>query len=83
MADEDDKSKRRPTMDKRPELPMEMRLAIIETEIRHVQNNVTELKVDVRDLRAIHDRDFRISFGALIVAALGLAGIMAKGFHWI
>jgi hypothetical protein len=26
--------------------------------------------------------DFRILFGALIVVALGLAGLMAKGFRW-
>lgn len=29
------------------------------------------------------ERDFRILFGALIAVALGLAGLMAKGFHWL
>lgn len=27
-------------------------------------------------------RNFRILFGALITVALGLAGLLAKGFHW-
>jgi hypothetical protein len=27
--------------------------------------------------------DFRVLFGALIAIAVGLAGIMAKGFHWL
>ncbi len=29
------------------------------------------------------DRDFRFTFGALIAVALGLAGLMAKGFGWL
>lgn len=27
--------------------------------------------------------DFRLLFGALIAVALGLAGLIAKGFHWL
>jgi hypothetical protein len=41
---------------------------------------------DLRDdLRTVWDReqaDFRILFGALTGVALGIAGLMAKGFHW-
>lgn len=42
-------------------------------------------KVDVRldKIDDRHDRDFRVLFGALIAVALGLAGLMAKGFHWL
>ncbi|ALK07702.2 hypothetical protein D2A38_05790 [Candidatus Liberibacter asiaticus] len=29
------------------------------------------------------ERDFRLTFGALIALALGLATMMAKGFHWL
>lgn len=29
------------------------------------------------------ERDFRLIFGALIAVALGLASLMAKGFHWL
>lgn len=47
--------------------------------------NVRLDKVDVRldKIDDHHDRDFRVLFGALIAVALGLAGLMAKGFHWL
>ena len=48
-----------------------------------------EVKADIRELRGslaslsdTHHRDFRLIFGALIAVALGLAGLMARGFHW-
>jgi hypothetical protein len=34
-------------------------------------------------IRDRQERDFRLLFGALIVATLGLAGLMAKGFGWL
>ncbi|MCP1270937.1 hypothetical protein [Acetobacter cerevisiae] len=42
-------------------------------------------KVDVRldKIDDRHERDFRALFGALIAAVLVLAGLMAKGFHWL
>ena len=33
-------------------------------------------------MRGAQERDFRILFSALITTALGLAALMAKGFHW-
>ncbi|HEY1935742.1 MAG TPA: hypothetical protein VGG99_27360 [Acetobacteraceae bacterium] len=33
-------------------------------------------------LRSAQERDFRIMFSALITTTLGLAALMAKGFHW-
>jgi hypothetical protein len=33
-------------------------------------------------MRSAQERDFRIMFSALITTALGLAALMAKGFHW-
>lgn len=46
-----------------------------------------ELKRDVREIRTditgIRTTDFRILFGATIAVAIGLAGLMAKGFHWL
>jgi uncharacterized coiled-coil protein SlyX len=33
-------------------------------------------------LRDTGEANFRIMFGALITTALGLAALMAKGFHW-
>lgn len=52
-----------------------------------VQRDVAELKADVRELRrdvaGIRTTDFRLLFGAIIAVALGLAGVMAKGFGWL
>lgn len=66
---------------------MEPRVAKLETVSEYVQRDIKELKDEVRLLRsdiiAIRTTDFRLIFGAIIVVALGLAGLMAKGFHWI
>lgn len=62
---------------------MEARIAKLEATMEHVQSDVAELKADVRELRRDLSTDFRILFGAVIAVALGLAGLMAKGFHWL
>ena len=35
-----------------------------------------------RDLRTIHDRDFRLTRAGLIAVALGLAALLTHGFYW-
>lgn len=30
-----------------------------------------------------HSRGFRVLFVAIIASGLGLAGLLAKGFHWL
>lgn len=76
---------------------MEARVAKLEATAEHLQRDVAEIKTILRghdgkfdgirdrfdDLRDRMDRDFRLLFGALIAVALGLAGLMAKGFHWL
>ncbi|ALM87358.1 hypothetical protein ASB57_28830 [Bordetella sp. N] len=72
---------------------MEIRVARLEVIAEHTQRDISELKTDVRELRketkaeigALRTEvrtDFRVMFGALITVALGLAGLMAKGFGW-
>jgi hypothetical protein len=61
---------------------MESRMTAVEVHIEHIRKDLSDLKTDVRDHRKDTTADFRILFGAIIVAALGLAGLMAKGFHW-
>ena len=61
---------------------MEARVAKLESDVGHIRSDLAEVRVDVRELRKAAERDFRMLFGAIIVVALGLAGIMAKGFHW-
>jgi len=65
------------------EIALEVRLAKIETRIDHIDGTISEMKTDAREHRRATDRDFRILFGAIIAAVLGLAGLMAKGFHWL
>lgn len=66
---------------------METRIAKLETAIDYIQRDVKELRDDVRSMRSdissIRTTDFRLLFGAIITVALGLAGLMAKGFHWL
>lgn len=59
--------------------PMEARIAKLEASGEFVRVQLTELRADVRELRA----DMKLLLGALVAVALGLAGLMAKGFHWL
>ena len=72
---------------------MEARVAVLEEIAAATKQAVAGLQQEVRDLRAETSRrddalrdaietDFRILFGAIITVALGLATLMAKGFHW-
>ncbi len=62
---------------------MEARVAKLESHVEHIKSDIGEIKQDIRDLRSDLKTDFRVLFGALIMAALGLAGLMATGFGWI
>lgn len=62
---------------------MEARVAKLEAHIEHIQGDINEIKTDIREIKRDARTDFRLLFGALIFVALGLAGLMAKGFHWI
>lgn len=62
---------------------MEPRVAKLEAAVEHMQRDIGDIKTDVRTLRENARVDFRMLFGAIIVVALGLAGLMAKGFKWL
>ena len=61
---------------------MEARVAKLEALSETISRDLGEMKTDIRELRRDARTDFRTLFGALIAVALGLAGLMAKGFHW-
>jgi hypothetical protein len=61
---------------------MEARVAKLEASVEHIQRDTADIKSDIRTLRDNARTDFRILFGAIIAATLGLAGLMARGFHW-
>ena len=62
---------------------MEARIAKLESDVEYIKRDIGEIKTDVKEARNDLKVDFRLLFGALIVAVLGLATLMAKGFHWI
>ena len=62
---------------------MEARVAKLEAAVEHIQSDIKDIKADLREIKRDAREDFRLLFGALIVLGLGLAGILAKGFHWL
>lgn len=66
---------------------MESRVARLETAVEYIQRDIAEIKGHLNALRndvsGVRTTDFRITFGAIITVALGLAGLVAKGFGWI
>jgi hypothetical protein len=68
---------------------MEARVAVPEEIASATKQATMDLRQEVREtnrrvdaLRDAVENNFRIMFGALITTALGLAALMAKGFHW-
>ncbi len=61
---------------------MEPRIAKLESAVEHIQRDLGDIKSDLRTLRDNARGDFRLVFGAIITVAIGMAGLMAKGFHW-
>jgi hypothetical protein len=68
---------------------MEARVAVLEEIASATKQATMDLRHEVREtnrrvdaLRDAVENNFRIMFGALITTALGLAALMAKGFHW-
>ena len=62
---------------------MEARVAKLEAAMEYVQRDLGEIKTDIREIKKDAKVDFRLLFGAVIAVALGLAGLMAKGFQWL
>jgi uncharacterized coiled-coil protein SlyX len=76
---------------------MEARIARIEAWAEHTDKTLDEIKTILRRhddkfdavndkfdaMRDRIDHNFRFLFGAIITVALGLAGLMAKGFGWL
>jgi predicted nucleic acid-binding Zn-ribbon protein len=60
------------------EFKVEMRE--FKSEMRDFQK---EVRSEFRDVRHQARTDFRLLFGAIISLAVGMAALMAKGFHWV
>ena len=62
---------------------MEPRIAKLEASVGHIESDIRDIKSDVRDIKRDAREDFRLLFGAIIMTALGIVGVVAKGFHWL
>lgn len=62
---------------------MKAELARLQTAVDHAHRDIAEIKTDLRGLRGEARADFRLTWGALIVGFLGIAGLMARGFGWL
>lgn len=55
----------------------------IRGELKDIRGEIKDVRGEIKDVRKDMQLDFRLMFGALIAVALGLASLMAKGFHWL
>lgn len=62
---------------------IEARIAKLESDVENIKTNMSDIKTDIRGIREKMDSHFLITWGGIIVVALGLAGLMAKGFKWL
>ncbi len=62
---------------------MHARIAKLESDVGHIQGDIREIKEDLKEIKNDAKVDLRLLFGALMVATLGLAGLMARGFGWL
>ena len=58
---------------------MEVQIAKLRSDVDHINREVSDIKIDVREIRKQSRTDFLITWGGLF----GLAGLLAKGFGWI
>jgi predicted nucleic acid-binding Zn-ribbon protein len=58
-------------------------LAEIRAEMRDIRTEIRDMRTEMRDMRQRQERDFRLLFGAIILVAIGLAGLIARTQHWI
>lgn len=62
---------------------METRVAKLESHLEYIHRDLGVVATDVKEIRKDMREDFRIIFGALVVVALGTAGMIAKGLGWL
>ena len=64
---------------------MEMieRIARVEEKVGGLDKRLELVEADLRSLIGKVDSHFMVLGGMIIAVALGLAGLMAKGFNWL
>ena len=59
------------------------RIAKLEATTGHIESDLRDIKADTREIKRDAREDFRVLAGLIIAASLALAGLIAKGFHWL
>lgn len=59
------------------------RVAKLEACVEHIQSDLTEIKGDLRSMLRMNMKAFLMLAAMVIASTLGLAFLMAKGFHWL
>ena len=62
---------------------MEARVAKLEVAVDYIKRDITDIKTDIREIKKDAREDFRILAGMIVALGLGMAAMMAKGFHWL
>ncbi len=62
---------------------METRVALLENSITHFGQTLDRLDSRMARMEDRQAADFRLIFGAIITLGIGLAGLIAHGFHWL
>ncbi len=58
-------------------------VAVLKADVHYIKHDMSDMKSDIRVVKDRQERDFRLLFGAIIFVALGMTGVMAKGFGWL
>lgn len=62
---------------------MEARVAKLEAVAESTNQRAGLIEQDLRSLSSEMNSNFKTTWAAIFAVALGLAGLMARGFHWI
>jgi len=50
--------------------------------LREITWDLHEIRQDIREFRRDQKNNLRLKLGVLMIIAVGLAGLMARGFQW-
>lgn len=66
-----------------PDMEITERVIRLEEKVTGMDKRLDLVEKDLRELARKVDVNFIITWGGLIVLGVGLAGLLAKGFHWM
>ena len=58
-------------------------LVVLEQIAKSTEATLVRIESRLDRLADVHDRNFRLTFGAIITASVSLAGMMARHFKWL